>query len=126
MFNYALWPQAAYTTARWTGALCYVAFAVTVVYGMLGMAFGWFDGYGNDWWRSALRVAAAMCLVLELGTALDFLTDGKPGFKRRHPKWPALDAAHKRRHFLKYTISATVLMLAANVFVWLGLEAVLP
>jgi hypothetical protein len=118
MFDYASWPQAAYTAARWGGAVCFVAFGMVIVYGLLGMAFGWFESYGEDWWILALRVGVAMALVAEIGTVLDFLTDGRP-VKARTQNWYSLNPARKRRFFFTYAIGITVLMIAVNIFMWL-------
>ncbi|MDR1284606.1 MAG: hypothetical protein LBJ88_00195 [Campylobacteraceae bacterium] len=119
MFDYASWPQAAYTAARWGGIVCFLAFGVVIAYGLLGMAFGWFEGYGDDWWILALRVSMAMCLVCGLGTVLDFLTDGRP-FMARTQNWYSLNSARKRRFFFTYAIGITMLMIAANMLMWLA------
>jgi hypothetical protein len=118
MFDYASWSQAAYTAARWTGVACFVAFGAVIIYGLLGMAFGWFEGYGDDGWILALRVGLMMALVAELGTVLDFLTDGRP-YKARTLNWYSLNAAGKRRFFFAFAIGATAVMIAANVLAWL-------
>jgi hypothetical protein len=120
MFDYASWPPTAYAATRWAGVVCFAVFDVVIVYGLLGMAFGWFEGYGDDWWMAALRVGMVMCLVLGLGTVLDFLTDGQP-IKARTQNWYSLNPARKRRLFFAYTISMTALMIAANALVWLAL-----
>jgi hypothetical protein len=118
MFDYASWPRGAYTAARWAGAACFVVCDVVIAYGLLGLAFGWFEGYGDAWWLSALRVALAMCLLGVFGTVLDFLTSGEP-IKARTQGWHSLSAARKRRFFSAYAVGATTVMLAVNVLMWL-------